>query len=91
MNKVKEPKQISIGEEKDIMYNRVYIQAVLPKSYWEYEDHQQVISLIYGLDCKVPVVKIFRGGINMACLNLCVFNATYLSHKRCMIFLPLKT
>nr|DAE68043.1 MAG TPA: hypothetical protein [Caudoviricetes sp.] len=77
--KVKEPKQISIGEEKDVMYNRVYIQAVLPKNYWEYEDHQQVISLIYGLDCKVPVVKIFRGGINMACLNLCVFNATYLN------------
>lgn len=77
--KVKEPKQITIGEEKDVTYNRVYVQAVLPKEYWEYENHQQVISLIYGLDCKVPMVKIFRGGLNMACTNLCVFNPTYLN------------
>lgn len=77
--KVKEPKQITFGDEKDITYNRVYIQAILPKKYWEYENHQQVISLIYGLDCKTPVVKIFRGGLNMACTNLCVFNPDYLN------------
>lgn len=78
--KVKEPTQITLdSNSKDITYNRVYIQAILPKNYWEYSNHQQVISLIYGLDCKAPVVKIFKGGLNMACLNLCVFNPEYLN------------
>ena len=32
----------------------------------------------YGLDTRKPVVKFYRGGLNRACTNLCVFNPDYL-------------
>ena len=32
------------------------------------------MSMIYALDTRKPVVKMYTGALNMACLNLCVFN-----------------
>ena len=57
----------------DIVYNRVWIQAVLPDEY-AYENHKRVMSMLYALDTRKPVVKMYTGALNMACLNLCVFN-----------------
>ncbi len=77
---VKLPDQITLTEDtKDITYNRVYIQAILPESYWSFENHKEVIGLVYGLDVRKPVYKIYRGGLNMACTNLCVFNPSFLN------------
>ena len=75
---VKPADQISLtpsGEVNfdDIVYNRVWIQAVLPDEY-AYENHKRVMSMIYALDTRKPVVKMYTGALNMACLNLCVFN-----------------
>ena len=58
---------------EDVIYNRVWIQAVLPDEY-AYENHKRVISMLYALDTRKPVVKLYTGALNMACLNLCVFN-----------------
>ena len=75
---VKPADQISLtpsGEVNfdDIVYNRVWIQAVLPDEY-AYENHKRVMSMLYALDTRKPVVKMYTGALNMACLNLCVFN-----------------
>ena len=75
---VKPADQISLtpsGEVnfEDIVYNRVWIQAVLPNEY-AYDNHKRVMSMLYALDTRKPVVKMYTGALNMACLNLCVFN-----------------
>ena len=76
--KVELPDQITMTEDADdITYNRVWLQAVLPDDYIV-DNHKEVIGMVYGLDTRKPVVKFYRGGINMACTNLCVFNPPYL-------------
>lgn len=80
---VKEPNQISITNNKDIniedtVFNRVWVQAIMPEEY-SFDNHTEVIGLVYGLDVKKPVAKIYRGALNQACLNLCVFNPSFLS------------
>lgn len=79
---VKLPDQISYTKDKeinedDIVFNRVWIQAVLPNDI-SFENHKQVISMVYGLDVRKPIAKIYSGGLNMACTNLCVFNPDYI-------------
>lgn len=56
----------------DITFNRMWIQAVLPDEF-AYDNHQEVVGMVYGLDVRKPIVKIYRGALNMACTNLCVF------------------
>lgn len=74
---VKLPDQITITDGEistdDITYNRVYIQAVLPDSVC-FENHNDVIGMVYGIDTRKPIVKMFKGALNCACTNLCVFN-----------------
>lgn len=77
------PKQITITRKEDInlddvTYNRVWVQAKLPESY-QVENHDDVIGMIYGLDVRKPITKFYRGGLNKACTNLCVFDPKYLS------------
>lgn len=77
------PDQISITKKEDLnledtVFNRVWIQAIMPEEY-SFDNHQEVIGLVYGLDTRKPVVKIYRGALNMACLNLCVFNPSFLN------------
>ena len=76
------PDQISITKKEDLnledtVFNRVWIQAVMPEEY-SFDNHTEVISMVYGLDTRKPVAKIYRGALNMACLNLCVFNPSFL-------------
>lgn len=63
--------------QDDITYNRVLIQAVLPDAF--YDNHQEVIGMVYGLDVRKPIFKIYRGAINCACTNLCIFNPSFLN------------
>lgn len=65
--------QISVDNDNEYnIYNRVYIQAVLPEAV--FDNHKQVLGMIYALDTRMPILKLFTGGLNMACTNLCVFN-----------------
>ena len=78
---VKLPDQITLTNEgninkDDVTYNRVWIQAVLPDEYC-FENHQEVIGMVYGLDVRKPIYKIYKGGLNMACTNLCIFNPDF--------------
>jgi len=71
---VKSPDQVTLsGGSQDLTYNRVLVQAVLPASR-AIDRHDEVIGFLYGIDVKRPVVKIYRGYLNQACTNLCVFN-----------------
>lgn len=79
---VKLPDQYTLTKEgnintEDVTFNRVWIQAVLPEE-MNFPNHKESVSLLYALDTRKPVVKIFRSGVNMACLNLCVFSPTML-------------
>lgn len=80
---VKLPDQITYTKKDtinldDITFNRVWIQAVLPDKYC-IQDHDEVIGMVYGLDVRKPIVKFYRGGLNRACTNLCVFSPDLLS------------
>lgn len=77
------PNQISITKKEDLnledtVFNRVWIQAVLPDEY-AFENHKESINLLYALDTRKPIVKIFRNTINNACLNLCVWNPSFMN------------
>lgn len=63
--------------EGDVVYNRVWVQGVLPEEY-AYDNHKQSINMLYALDTRKPLVKIFKNTVNMACLNMCVFNPEHL-------------
>ena len=63
---------------EDVVFNRVWIQAILPDDY-AYDNHKRVVSMLYALDSRKPVIKLYTGALNMACLNLCVFNPEALS------------
>ena len=76
---VKLPDQITKSSNtEDLTYNRVLIQAVLPEKHC-IDKHDEVIGLVYGIDVRKPVVKIYRGYLNQACTNLCVFNPQWLN------------
>lgn len=77
--KVNTPDQMTIDcDAKDVTFNRVWVQAVMPAEY-NFDGHSEVTGLVYGLDTKAPVAKIYRGGINQACTNLCIFNPSFLN------------
>lgn len=73
------PDQMSITQDsKDLVYNRVWIQAVMPESYMV-DQHDEVYGLVYGLNAKKPVFKLYKGGLNRACTNLCIFDPEWLN------------
>lgn len=73
------PEQMTYSKDsQDVTYNRVLIQAVLPKEH-TIDNHAEVIGFLYGIDVKRPVAKIYRGYLNMACTNLTVFNPNWIS------------
>ena len=74
---VRLPDQITkLDSTEDITYNRVWIQAVLNEVY---DNHDEVIGFLYGLDARKPVAKIYRGALNCAYTNLCIFNPSFLN------------
>lgn len=76
---VKLPDQMTFNKDAtDLTYNRVLVQAVLPEKF-TIDNHDEVIGFLYGIDVKKPVVKIYRGYLNQACTNLCVFNPQWLN------------
>ena len=61
----KVPDQLSVTNGKpDLVYNRVHIQAIMPKTFYEKEGMRKVIGMIYGLDIKNPVAKFYVADID---------------------------
>lgn len=80
---VKLPDQVTYTKDKEIKFedttfNRVWVEGILPEEL-NYPNHKESISLMYALDTRKPVVKLFRSGINMACLNLCIFSPSFIN------------
>ena len=80
---VKPADQISLNRSgevnfENIVYNRVWVEALLPDEY-AYDGHQQSVSLLYALDTRKPLYKIFKNTVRMACLNMCVFGPEFIS------------
>ena len=71
--------QMSITKDNtDIVWNRVWIQARLPETY-DFDNHSEVYGMVMGLDARKPVAKLYRGGLNLACMNLTIFNPSWLN------------
>jgi len=76
---VKLPDQMTMENgTEDITYNRVLIQAKLKPEH-TIDSHDEVIGFLYGIDVRKPVVKMYRGYLNQACTNLCVFNPQWIN------------
>jgi hypothetical protein len=81
--KVKMPDQITLTEDgsiitDDLTFNRVNVEAILPNEY-AFEGHTQVIGMVYGLDVRKPICKLYSGAERSACTNLCVFSPSGLN------------
>lgn len=71
------PSQFTLTDNKrDITYNRVWIQAVMPK---DIDGFAETFNLVYGLDVRQPVYKIFKAYKNRKNNNLFVFDSRWLS------------
>lgn len=87
---VKTPNQMTMcGEDTDLTYNRVWIQAVMPPEHC-IDDHDEVIGFLYGIDVKKPIVKIYRGYLNKACTNLTVFDPQWIDVQELVPGDPIK-
>jgi hypothetical protein len=78
--KVKLPDQMTTGDSRDTTYNRVLVEAILPATN-DIDKHQEVVGLLYGLDTRKPIAKVYRGYQNQACLNLTVFQPKWMEVK----------
>jgi hypothetical protein len=76
--KVKLPDQMTVGQQQDTTYNRVLVEAVLPAEHC-IDKHDEVIGFLYALDVRKPISKLYRGYLNRACTNLCVFDPKWLT------------
>ena len=72
---VEEPKQVTLTNDgkEDTTYNRVNIQAIMPRQ-CDINGHKEVYGLVYALDIRNPVYKIYRGYLNKD-NNLFVFDS----------------
>ena len=78
---VQVPEQITGNiSEKDITYNKVWIQAIMPDKD-NIEDYNETYGLIYALDSKTPVCKFYRAYRHSKTNNLCVFNLDWIETK----------
>lgn len=74
------PDQVTLtktGEinKDDITYNRITVEALLPDSLnINGDEHQHVIGMVYGLDIRKPIAKLYRGLDRCVCTNLSVMN-----------------
>ena len=75
------PEQITGNiSEKDITYNKVWIQAIMPDKD-NIEDYNETYGLIYALDSKTPICKFYRAYRHSKTNNLCVFNLDWIETK----------
>lgn len=70
--KVVKPDEGTAEEEVlDDTFKRVLVEGFLAD---QESNHKKVIAMIYGLDTQNPLIKVYSGWENQACMNLSVFN-----------------
>ena len=71
------PSQLTITDSKeDITYNRVWVQALLKDNSYGYAE---TINLIYALDVRKPIYKIFKAYKDRKTGNLFAFNSQWIN------------
>ena len=72
------PDQVTISNDsKDVTYNRVWIQAIMPDK-CTIDGYAETYGLIYALDARIPVYKVYRAYVNKETHNLCVFDPNWI-------------
>jgi len=70
------PKQMTLSNsEKDLAFNKVWIQAILPDN--GIEDYVETLNMVISLDVRVPVYKIYRAYRHKKSGNTAVFNTEW--------------
>ena len=73
------PKQFTITDSKeDITYNRVWVQAVMP-SKCDVSGYAETYNLVYALDIRKPVYKLFKAYKDRKTTNIYAFNEQWLN------------
>lgn len=73
--------QISLSKDsKDYVYNRVWVQAIMPEK-CDVNGYSEVYGLVYTLDSRVPVYKVYRAYMDKQTENLYVFDKDWLVVK----------
>lgn len=73
------PSQLTITDSKeDITYNRVWVQAIMPEK-CNKAGFAETYNLIYALDIKKPIYKIFKAYKDRKSSNLFVFNSMWVT------------
>ena len=71
------PSQLTITDSKeDITYNRVWVQALLKDNSYGYTE---TINLVYALDVRKPIYKIFKAYKDRKTGNLFAFNSQWIN------------
>lgn len=77
---VKLADQISVGDDKNVVYNRVHIQAILPEEH-DCVGFAETYGLVYGLDLRKPVAKVYRGYTSRETGNLMMCNLEWVKYQ----------
>lgn len=73
------PKQFTITDSKDdITYNKVWVQAIMP-SKCDKSGYAETYNLVYVLDVRKPVYKIFKAYKDRKTTNIYTFNDQWLN------------
>lgn len=73
------PPQLTITNSKeDITYNRVWVQAIMPEK-CNKAGFAETYNLIYALDVRKPIYKVFKAYKDRRTSNLFVFNSMWLN------------
>jgi len=71
------PSQLTITDSKeDITYNRVWVQAILKDNVYGYAE---TINLVYALDVRKPIYKLFKAYKDRKTGNLFAFNSQWIN------------
>ena len=73
------PSQLTITDSKeDITYNRVWVQAIMPQKCDKY-GYAETYNLVYALDVRKPVYKLFKAYKDRKTSNLFAFNSQWIN------------
>lgn len=73
------PSQLTITDSKeDITYNRVWVQAIMPEK-CNKAGYAETYNLVYALDVRKPIYKVFKAYKDRKTSNLFVFNSMWLN------------